>query len=73
MKMPDNVDDLTIYCENSAAVSLDNQSTLSETMRDALCRVSTGDGNVKRSLYTTRDLAIFREAVRSSSTASPMS
>ena len=60
MKMPDSVDDLTIYCENSATVSLDNQSALSETMSDALCRVATGDGNVKRSLFTTRDLAVFR-------------
>lgn len=60
MKMPDKTDDLIIYCENSAVVSLDNQSMLSETMSDALCRVATGDGNVKRSLYTSRDLSIFR-------------
>jgi hypothetical protein len=60
MKMPDSVDDLCIYSENSAAVSLDNQSVLSEAMSDALCRVATGDGNVKRSLFTTRDLAVFR-------------
>ena len=60
MKMPDKVDDLCIYSENSAAVSLDNQSTLSGMMSDALCRVATGDGNVKRSLFTTRDLAVFR-------------
>jgi hypothetical protein len=60
MKMPDKVDDMIIYCEHSAVVSLDNQSALSETMSDALCRVATGDGNVKRSLYTSRDLAVFR-------------
>ncbi len=62
MKMPDKVDDLCIYSENSAVVSLDNQSNLSLMMSDALCRVATGDGNVKRSLFTTRDLAVFRGA-----------
>lgn len=60
MRIPDKLDDLTIYCEQSAAVSLDNQSGLSGSMSDALCRVATGDGNIKRSLYCTRDIAIFR-------------
>ncbi len=62
MAMPEKVDDLTIYAENTGVVSLDNQSTLSGHMSDALCRISTGDGNVKRSLFTNRDLAIFRGA-----------
>lgn len=60
MRIPDKLDDLTIYCEQSAAVSLDNQSGLSGSMSDALCRIATGDGNIKRSLYCTRDIAIFR-------------
>ena len=60
MRIPDKLDDLTIDREQSAAVSLDNQSGLSGSMSDALCRIATGDGNIKRSLYHTRDIAIFR-------------
>lgn len=49
----------------SQVVALDNLSTISDWLSDALCRASTGEGMVKRALYTDDGLAVltFRRAV----------
>ncbi len=48
----------------SWVVALDNLSAIPPWLSDSLCRAATGDGNVKRALYTDADLAVvkFRRA-----------
>ena len=62
---PTNIEDWAVAAKASYVVCLDNVSTLSGTISDALCRASTGDGLAKRSLYTDGDVAVleFRRAV----------
>jgi hypothetical protein len=38
----------------------DNLSHIPDWLSDALCRAATGDGNVKRQLYTDNDLAVIQ-------------
>ncbi|BBX19935.1 ATP-binding protein [Mycolicibacterium duvalii] len=49
----------------SWVVALDNLSAIPPWLSDSLCRAATGDGNVKRALYTDADLAVvkFRRCV----------
>ena len=49
----------------SQVVALDNLSTIAGWLSDALCRASTGEGMVKRALYTDDGLSVltFRRAV----------
>lgn len=44
----------------SRVVALDNMSTLQPWLSDALCRAATGDGLVKRALYTDTGLSVVR-------------
>jgi len=44
----------------SWVVALDNLSTMPQWLSDAICRASTGDGDVKRQLYSDEGLAISR-------------
>ena len=57
--LPKTLDDLAIQAENAHALVYDNLRHLSAEMSDALCRLATGDGVEKRSLYTSRDLTVF--------------
>lgn len=43
----------------SWVVSLDNLSALPEWLSDSLCRASTGEGDVRRQLYTDGGLSVF--------------
>jgi hypothetical protein len=44
----------------SWVVALDNLSGIPAWLSDCLCRAATGDGNVKRALYTDGDVAVTR-------------
>ncbi|WP_433626070.1 ATP-binding protein [Nocardia sp. CA-120079] len=43
----------------SWVVALDNLSELSPWLSDSMCRAVTGDGDVRRALYTDGELAVF--------------
>ena len=43
----------------SYVVALDNLSTISDWLSDTLCRAVTGDGDVRRQLYTDGSLVVF--------------
>lgn len=43
----------------SYVVGLDNLSTVPEWLSDSLCRAATGEGDVRRRLYTDAGLAVF--------------
>jgi hypothetical protein len=60
---PRNEDDLLIAATNSHVVALDNLSGLSGSMSDALCRLITGGGMGKRTLFSDDDETIL-EAMR---------
>ncbi|WP_437785385.1 hypothetical protein [Sorangium sp. So ce1097] len=62
VKLPrqEKIDDMTIHTEQVAVLAYDNASHLSAEHSDHLCRIATGAGDVKRSLYCDRDLAVFR-------------
>ena len=51
--------DLVIMASNSWIVTLDNVSSVSDWLSDALCRVATGGGMATRELYSDGDEAIF--------------
>lgn len=53
------IDDMTIHCEQVACLAIDNASHLTSDHSDHLCRIATGAGSVKRSLYCDRDLSVF--------------
>ncbi len=57
--LPKTKDDLCIQAENAHILVFDNLRYLDHEMSDALCRLSTGDGQEKRALYTDRDLVAF--------------
>jgi hypothetical protein len=52
---PRNADDLYITAARSHVVPIDNVSSLSEWLSDALCRISTGMSYAKRMLWTDQD------------------
>jgi len=64
-KAPRDVETWTTAAAGSWVVALDNISTVPEWLSDALCRASTGDGDVRRELYTNGDLYViaFRRVV----------
>lgn len=47
------------YCRTSHALAVDNISSIPPWLSDALCRASTGDGIVRRMLYTDSDVIVF--------------
>ena len=56
---PRDPDGWTTAASASWVVALDNLSgTVSDWLSDCLCRASTGDGSVKRALYTDHDVAV---------------
>jgi hypothetical protein len=53
--MPSKEDDLVVAAHQGAVVSFDNASTLAK-LSDELCRLATGGGLRKRTLYTDKDV-----------------
>jgi hypothetical protein len=61
---PRDADSWVTAAAGSWVVALDNLSGIPAWLSDSLCRASTGDGNVKRALYSDAGLAVvkFRRA-----------
>lgn len=51
--------DLMVGAKNNWLLAFDNLSHISETLSDALCRVSTGGGQANREHYTNADEYLF--------------
>lgn len=62
---PRDLETWTVAAAGSYLVALDNLTAISDWLSDAICRASTGDGLVKRALYTDDGLAVlaFRRCV----------
>jgi energy-coupling factor transporter ATP-binding protein EcfA2 len=58
-KPPRDVDGWVTAAAGSWVVGVDNVSELRDWWSDALCRAVTGDGDVRRRLYSDADLAVF--------------
>lgn len=57
---PRDADSWVTAASGSWVVAIDNLSAIPPWLSDSLCRAATGDGNVKRALYTDADLAIIK-------------
>lgn len=62
---PRDVESWAITAAGSRVVALDNVSGMQPWLSDALCRAVTGDGLVRRALYTDGDISVvsFRRAL----------
>ncbi|MCO6454709.1 MAG: hypothetical protein J5I93_05340 [Pirellulaceae bacterium] len=62
---PRKLDDWQVAAAGSWVVALDNISAIPTWLADALCRAATGDGLVKRALFTDDGLAVlaFKRAI----------
>lgn len=62
---PHNVEDWAVAAAGSWLTVLDNVSSLPGWLQDAICRASTGDGMLRRQLYTDSDVSVlaFRRVV----------
>lgn len=62
---PRDVEGWAVAAAGSWVVGIDNLSTVPDWFSDALCRSSTGDGMVRRALYSDDDLSViaFRRVV----------
>jgi hypothetical protein len=58
-KPPRDEEQWVVAAAGSWVVALDNLSDLKDWLSDALCRASTGDGDVRRRLYTDNGLFVF--------------
>lgn len=58
--LPKDTANLAIIAENLHELTFDNLSHIDAEMSDALCRTATGDGYLTRSLYTNRELTVFK-------------
>lgn len=56
---PRDVDSWITAAAGSWVVGIDNLSAVPAWLSDSLCRAVTGDGDVRRRLYTDGDLAVF--------------
>ncbi len=63
--LPRSLDDWQVAASASWVVALDNLSGLDPKMSDAFCRACTGDGLVKRQLYSDSDVSVlsFRRVI----------
>lgn len=59
-KGPRDADAWIVAASGSWVVALDNLSLIPDWLSDALCRAATGDGDVRRALYTNAGLAVIR-------------
>ncbi len=62
---PKSLDDWQVAAAGSWVVAVDNLSAVPDWLSDAFCRAATGDGLVKRELYTSQGLSVlaFRRVV----------
>ncbi len=62
---PRDLEQWAVAASGSYVVALDNISGIAPWMSDALCRAATGEGLVRRALYSDGDLSVlrFRKAV----------
>jgi hypothetical protein len=58
-KPPRDADSWVTAAAGSWVVGLDNLSDIPPWLSDSMCRAVTGDGDVRRRLYTDGDLAVF--------------
>ena len=58
-RSPRDDEELLHYMRTSHALAIDNVSAIPLWLSDALCRASTGDGIVKRQLYTDSDIVVY--------------
>jgi hypothetical protein len=58
-KPPRDPEGWVTAAQGSWVAGLDNLSTVPDWLSDSLCRAATGDGDVRRALYTDSDLAVF--------------
>lgn len=58
-KVPRDADSWVTAASGSWIVTIDNVSTVPPWFSDTLCRAVTGDGDVRRQLYTNAGLAVF--------------
>jgi len=58
-KPPRDAEAWVTAAAGSWVVGLDNLSDIPPWLSDSLCRASTGDGDVRRKLYTDGDFAVF--------------
>lgn len=58
-KPPRDAEGWVTAAAGSWVVGLDNLSTVQDWFSDSLCRAATGDGDVRRALYTDGGLAVF--------------
>lgn len=58
-KPPRDADSWVTAAAGSWVVGIDNLSTIPDWLSDSLCRGCTGDGDVRRALYTDGGLAVF--------------
>ena len=58
-KPPRDADSWVTAAAGSWVVGMDNLSDIPPWLSDSLCRASTGDGDVRRKLYTDGDYAVF--------------
>jgi len=58
-KPPRDVEGWTTAAAGSWVVGVDNLSTIPAWWSDSLCRAVTGDGDVRRRLYSDADLTVF--------------
>lgn len=57
---PKDLDTWITGANGSWVVALDNLSRIQDWLSDALCRAATGDGNIKRQLYTDVGLSVIQ-------------
>lgn len=64
-KPPKDVESWTTVAKGSYVICIDNLSRITPQISDALCRASTGDGDVQRQLFTNGGLYVtsFRKIV----------
>jgi hypothetical protein len=58
-KPPRDAESWVTACQGSWVVGLDNLSTVPDWLSDSICRAATGEGDVRRALYTDGGLAVF--------------
>lgn len=58
-KAPRDVEGWVVAATGSWVAAIDNVSAIPAWWSDALCRAVTGDGDVRRRLYSDSDLAVF--------------
>ena len=58
-KPPKDPESWVTAAQGSWVVALDNMSTVPDWLSDCLCRAVTGDGDVRRALYTDSELSVF--------------